>query len=64
MTDPFILIFVIVGLIALGAFALVLVKPDPKAAKLLKWIAVIAGVIACLMGVFLAVAIAINIAYG
>ena len=64
MVDPFILLFILVGLIALVAFAVVLGKPDPKPAKIFKWIAVIAAVIACLMGMFLAVVIVINMVYG
>lgn len=63
MADPFILLFVVVGLIALGATALVLRYSNPKP-KLFTWIAVFAVVIAGLMGTFLAVVIAINMAYG
>jgi hypothetical protein len=65
MADPFILLFFLVGLIALGAFAeVVFLKSFPKSAKLFTWIAVIAAVIASLMGMFLAIVIAISVAYG
>lgn len=65
MVDPFFLLFFLVVFIALGAFAeIVFLKIFPKSAKIFTWIAVIAGVIAFLMGTFIAIVIAINVAYG